>query len=160
VVRRAVWTIDPLQPVAAARPMADLLWRQLARRRFQLAMWTAFAAAAGGLALLGVYGIVSFLVRHQRQELGIRLALGARPATIAWLVVRQGAVPAVAGAITGMGIAYLSARFVSGFVVGIDPRDPRLYAAVAIAVLLAAAVAMAPAARRAARLDPVDTLRE
>jgi predicted permease len=159
-VRRTVWTIDPLQPVAEARPMADLLWRQLARRRFQLALWTGFAAAAGGLALLGVYGIVSFLVRHQRQELGIRLALGARPATIARLVVRQGAVPAVAGTTAGMGIAYLSARFVSGFVVGVDPRDPRLYAAVAIAVLLAAAAAMAPPARRAARLDPVDTLRD
>ena len=107
VVRRAVWSIDPLQPVANIQPMSALAWRQLGRRRFQLALWTSFAVSAAVLALLGVYGVVSYTVRRSSKEIGIRLALGARPSAVVAQVVRQGLWMAAAGASVGVLIAVL-----------------------------------------------------
>ena len=158
-VRRAASAVDPLQPVANIRTMDALLWRLLGRRRFQLALWTGFAAAAALLALIGVYGVVSYVVRQSTRELGIRLALGARPSGILWLVLRQGSLIAATGALAGVIVAYWSASVIGGFLIRVEPRDPLLYAAVVLSVIAAAGTACAVPARRAAGVDPIVALR-
>ena len=158
-VRGAVRALDPLQPVANIRTMDGLLWRLLGRRRFQLGLWTGFATAAALLALLGVYGVVSYMVRQGTREIGIRLALGAHPASVRWRVVRQGAVTAAIGACAGVIIAYWTASFVRGFLIHVEPRDPIVYGVVGVSVIAAACAACAIPARRAARIDPMSALR-
>jgi putative ABC transport system permease protein len=159
LVRRAVWAVDPLQPVANIRTMDALLWRLLGRRRFQLTLWAAFALVAVSLALVGVYGVVSYLVRQSTREIGIRLALGASPSTLRWLVLRQGAWLAAGGISAGLVVAYWSASMVQGFLIAVEPRDPWTYGVVALAAGLATLAACALPARRATRVDPLTTLR-
>ena len=158
-VRRAVWAIDPAQPVANIQSMNALAWRTLARRRFQLSLWTAFAVSAALLALLGVYGVVSFGVRRSAKENGIRLALGARPSAVIIQVVAQAAVMAGLGAAAGLVIAYWTAGAVRGFLIAVEPRDPIVYGLVAIAAVACAMLAAALPARRAAGIDPLDAIR-
>jgi putative ABC transport system permease protein len=158
-VRRAVWSIDPLQPVANIRTMDALLWRLLGRRRFQLTLWAAFAFLAVSLAVIGVYGVVSYLVRQSTKEIGIRLALGAPPSSLRWLVLRQGTGVAAGGIAAGLLLAYWSAGLVKGFLVAVEPRDPWIYGAVAVLAAAATLAACALPARRAARVDPLATLR-
>jgi putative ABC transport system permease protein len=158
-VRRAAWTIDPLQPVAGIQTMDALAWRTLGRRRFQLALWTSFAAAAAVLALLGVYGVVSYSVRRSARELGIRLALGAHPPRLVMRILAQALAIAAAGAAAGVALAYATAGIVRGFLIAVEPRDPVVYASVVGAVVAAAALAALIPARRAARIDPLESLR-
>ncbi len=139
--------------------MEALAWRTLARRRFQLALWTSFAIAAAGLSLLGVYGVVSYRVRRSTKELGIRLALGARPRALVGRIVGEAIVIAAAGAAAGVVLAYWAAETIRGFVIAVEPRDPVVYAAVTAAVVFASAAAAAIPARRATRIDPVQSLR-
>jgi len=157
-VRRAVWAIDPSQPIAGIQTMDALAWRTLARRRFQLALWISFAAVAAVLSLVGIYGVVSFAVRRSVKELGIRLALGARSAPLAARLVAQALAIAAAGTTAGMLIAYWTAETVRGFLVGIEPREPIVYAAVAAGVLLATAAAAAIPAHRVTRIDPLEAI--
>jgi predicted permease len=158
-VRRAVWAVDPLQPIANVRTMDDLLWRLLGRRRFQLALWAGFALVAVSLAIVGVYGVVSYLVRQSTKEIGIRLALGASPAALRWLVLRQGAWVGAGGIAAGLVLAYWSASVVRGFLVAVEARDPWTYATVAALAAVATFAACALPARRAGRIDPMVTLR-
>jgi len=158
-VRRAVWAIDPLQPVAKVRTMGTLLWELLDQRRFKLALWAGFAFAAALLALLGVYGVVSYVVRQATKELGIRIALGARPSSVIGLVLRQGSTIALVGAAAGVLLAYWTASLVRGFLIAIDPRDPLTYALVVTIVIAGALLACVLPARRAARLDPLTAIR-
>jgi putative ABC transport system permease protein len=158
-VRRAVWSVDPRQPVAGIRTLDSLMWQLLGRRRFQLALWAGFAVAAALLALLGVYGVVSCVVRQGTREIGIRLALGAPPSSVMWRVLGQGSTIAIAGVVAGGFIAYGTARFIEGFLVGVEPRDPLVYAAVATATVVAACAASLLPARRASQVDPLAVLR-
>jgi putative ABC transport system permease protein len=158
-VRRAAWTIDARQPVAGIETMDALAWRVLGRRRFQLALWMSFAAAAALLALLGVYGTVSYGVHRSAKEIGIRLALGAPPQRLMARVVAHAVAVAAAGTAAGMVLAYWTAGLVGGFLVAVQPRDPAIYATVVAGVLAAAAVAALVPARRAARVDPLAAVR-
>jgi putative ABC transport system permease protein len=158
-VRGAARALDPLQPVANIQTMNELAWRMLARRRFQLALWAAFAVAAAILALLGVYGVVSYAVRQSSKELGIRLALGARRSAVIAHVLRQGLTLSCAGAAAGVLLAYWTAGAMRGFVVGVEPRQPLLYAAVVAVVIAASTMAAVIPARRAASVDPLDAIR-
>ncbi len=158
-VRRTVWQIDPLQPIANVRSMDDLLWRLMGRRRFQLILWTSFAGLAAVLSMVGVYGILSYVVRQARRELGIRLALGASPRSVSWLVVRQGLTLTAAGLAGGAVLAYWSAAMVSGFLFGVDARDAATYAAAAGALAVVGLLACAIPARRAAAIDPIRAIR-
>jgi putative ABC transport system permease protein len=158
-VRRAVWAVDPLQPIANVRTMDDLLWRLLGRRRFQLTLWAGFALVAVSLAMVGVYGVVSYLVRQSTKEIGIRLALGASPAALRWLVLRQGAWVGAGGIAAGLVLAYWSASVVRGFLIAVEARDPWTYGTVAALAAVATFAACALPARRAGRIDPLVTLR-
>jgi putative ABC transport system permease protein len=158
-VRRAVWAVDPLQPIANVRTMDELLWRLLGRRRFQLTLWAGFALVAVSLAMVGVYGVVSYLVRQSTKEIGIRLALGASPAALRWLVLRQGAWVGAGGIAAGLVLAYWSASVVRGFLIAVEARDPWTYGTVAALAAVATFAACALPARRAGRIDPLVTLR-
>jgi predicted permease len=119
----------------------------------------AFAALALVLASVGIYGVVSHLVLLRRKEMGIRLALGARPRDIAALVVGEAVSLAAAGAVTGVAGALALSRLLSGLLFEIKPQDPLTLGLAALFLLMLAAAAAAAPARRAAREDPCQTLR-
>ena len=160
LVRRVVRDLDPDQPVARITTGETLVARTLGRRRFQLTLVALFAGVAATLALVGIYGVLSFVVGQLRREVGIRLALGATPARARTLVLRQGGAMTAAGLAAGFVLAWWSSSLIEGFLVGVAPGDPATYASAALLLASAALAACLPAARRAGRVDPMIALRE
>ena len=118
------------------------------------------AALALALGCIGVYGVLSFLVSRQTRDIGIRLALGARPYDVFWLVIREGATLCAAGILLGIGGAIVLTRWLASELHGVNPTDPATYAAVAAVVALVSLAACAAPTRRAMRVDPLIVLRE
>ena len=112
-----------------------------------------------GLGIIGIYGVIAYVVSQRTREIGIRLALGARPAALKGMFVRQGVVLAVAGAGIGLAAAVALTRLMSSLLFGVGSLDPVTYAGALVVILAAAALASYVPARRAARIDPVETLR-
>jgi predicted permease len=158
-VRRTVWAIDPTQPVAGVMTMDQLLWNAAGRRRFQLTLVSLFAGVAALLALIGIYSVLSYVVGQSIKEIGIRLALGASPSRVRWLVLRQGLTVLAIGAWAGLLLAMWSGQLVRAFLFNLDPIDPLTYVLAVTGLLLAGAVACGLPALRAARVDPIVTLR-
>ena len=127
-------------------------------RRFPLLLIGAFAAATLVLALIGVYGVVSYSVAQRTREMGIRVALGAQARSLVLLVVRHGAWVATAGVVIGVGAALLLARFVAGMLYGVGARDPLTLTLVAVVLGSAAVGAAIVPARRATKVDPAVAL--
>jgi putative ABC transport system permease protein len=119
-----------------------------------------FAALALTLALIGAYGVTSYLVSQRTREIGIRMALGAEPSRVSRLVVREGMRVAVLGVVIGVAIALFATRLASGLLYGVSPRDPVTLGTVALAMLAVSALANYLPARRAARVDPLTALRQ
>jgi ABC-type antimicrobial peptide transport system permease subunit len=124
-------------------------------------MWLLVLLGGAGLALaiVGVYGVIAFLVAQRTHEFGVRLALGAPGSALQWMVVREGLAFAVAGVAIGTAAAIGLARFLSAFLFGITAHDPVTYAVVAAALTLVAGVASYVPARKATEVDPVEALR-
>jgi ABC-type antimicrobial peptide transport system permease subunit len=120
----------------------------------------AFAALALTLALIGAYGVTSYLVAQRTREIGIRIALGAEPGRVARSVVRDGVRLAGVGVAIGVVIALSVTGLVSGLLYGVSPRDPVTLASVAVLLLAVSALANYMPARRAARVDPLAALRQ
>jgi putative ABC transport system permease protein len=118
------------------------------------------AVLALALGCVGVYGVLSFLVSRQTREIGIRLALGARPSDVFWLVIREGASLCAAGIALGIGGAIAVTRWLGSELHGVNPTDPLTYGVVAAAVALVSLAACAVPTRRAMRVDPLIVLRE
>ena len=158
-LRQAIRAEDPSLAVFDVRSMETHVRDALIGPRF---MWAVSATAAGvglGLALVGVYAVVSFSVVRKRRELGIRLAIGARPRALVAMVVGQGLTLTVAGTLLGVLAAWVLPRFASTLLYGITPTDPIAFVtAPALLVVVAIAACLVPA-RAAAALDPVDVLR-
>jgi putative ABC transport system permease protein len=159
MVASAIREIDPELPVYDVRTLEQRVTRSLGDRSLAAAVLGGFAALALVLALLGTYGVLSYSTAQRTQELGIRLAVGARPDDVVGMVLGSGARLVGAGLLVGM-LVYLGvARVLESMVYGIGPRDP-VVVGVGLAVLLVAALlASWFPARRAAKLDPVDALR-
>jgi predicted permease len=157
----ALGTIDPNGAVLDPVTMDDLLTRSpsVFTRRFPLLLGGMFAVTALVLALVGIYGVVSYSVGQRERELGIRLALGADPRNVIALFLRHSARMAVIGTIVGVGGALIATRFVAGLLYGVGPSDPATYAAVAALLGAAALVAAFIPALRATRVDPTIALR-
>jgi len=151
---------DPSQPLGDVRPMTAVVAQTIERPRFLMFMMGIFAASALALAALGIYGLLSYAVTQRRQELSIRMALGAQRGGVLWLVLRQGLVLAAAGSVLGVLGAYAAARNVGAFLYGVKPGDPLTLTLVATAALAMAAVACTLPAWRASRLNPIAGLRE
>ena len=158
-VRAALRSVDPAQPVANVRTLTSMLGASLWLSRAATWLLTIFGTAALTFALLGVFGAASYGVAQRRRELAVRLALGAAPRAVASLVLRGAMVGAAAGVGVGVLMAAALARSVSGLLVGVAPGDPRTLVAVAAGLGVAAMLATWAPARRAARLDPMSTLR-
>lgn len=158
-VRREIYAVDPAQPVSDVRTMAEILGQEAAQRSVGVTLLAVFAALAVLLASLGVYGVLSFLVVHHTQEIGVRLALGAQPRAILALVLRQGMALTLAGVGLGLCGALALTRLLESQLFGVTATDPVTYVGLA---LLLAAVALAACwlpAHRAAQVDPMVALR-
>lgn len=158
-VRRAVREMDAALPIAEPRRLADVAADALAEPRFTTALLGAFATLALLLAAIGLYGVTAYAVSRRTNEMGIRLALGARPGSVAGLVMREALVMVVLGlAVGGLGALWLT-RFLSGELYGVSRLDPATFTLVPVFLLAAAALAAWLPARHAARISPVTALR-
>ena len=158
-VRGAVHEVNPTVALTDARTLASVLRASLARQRFTLTLIGAFAATALLLAVLGLYGVIAMTVQARRRELGVRLALGARPAELVRLVVGDGMRLVVVGAVVGLAGAWAAAGVLRALVFQVGVRDGAVYAAATGLVVVAALMATYFPARAAVRSSPTDALR-
>jgi len=134
--------------------------RAQAQTRFALVLIALFAAIAAVLAAVGLYGVLASAVRQRTAEIGVRIALGAAPATIFGTVVGQGLRLSLVGIAVGLVASFALTRVMASMLVGVKPTDPATFAAMALVFLTVAAFASWLPARRAAALDPSNALRE
>jgi predicted permease len=159
-IRLAIRETDPSVAVYDVATMSQRLTASVAERRFLMTLLFGFAALATLLAMIGLYAMLSSLVAERTREIGIRLALGAAPASIRRIVVGQATLLVAIGATIGLVAAYGLAPALSSWLFGIGPADPLTFAAVPIAIMLTALISVWPPARRATIVDPAITLRE
>ncbi|HKU62290.1 MAG TPA: ABC transporter permease [Gemmatimonadales bacterium] len=158
-IKAAIRSVDPEQPVTGPSPASELIAGAVARQRFGMLLLLAFGGLALLLAAVGVYGVMAYAVSQRTRELGIRLALGARPATVRALVLGQGMVLAGLGIGCGLVGALVLGRLLVGLLYGVQPTDPRVLVAVAALLAAASVLACLVPAVRATRVNPVDALR-
>jgi putative ABC transport system permease protein len=158
-VREAVWSVSRNLPLAQLRTLADVQRGSLARTSFTLAMLGIAGSMALLLGVIGIYGVVSYTVSQRSREVGVRVAVGAQSRDVTGLFVRQGLVLACIGVAIGLGAAAGLARLMSALLFGVSALDWATYAAAAAVLLLACALASYLPARRAATIDPMETLR-
>jgi predicted permease len=158
-IKAAVAEVNPHLPVAQVRTLAEILEGSMARAAFAMVMLSIAAAVALGLGLVGIYGVISYIVTQRTREIGVRIALGARPATVRAMVIRQAARPTGIGVAAGLAGAALLTRFMAGLLYGVRPLDLITYGGVTLAIAGVALLASYLPARRAARVDPVIALR-
>jgi predicted permease len=158
-VRRAIREIDPKVAVYDALAFVELRRSALLPRRILASAATAFGTLTLLLAAAGVYGLTAYAVSRRTREMGVRLALGASPADITRLVVRQTLTVVGVGLLVGSAAAAASGRALESWLVGVTPFDPPTYAALASLMILAALAAAWIPARRAASISPVESLR-
>jgi putative ABC transport system permease protein len=158
-LRREIVAVDEGLPVYDARPLAELVAASVAQRRFATWALAGFAAAALLLAAAGLYGVVSYTVTQRTQEIGVRMALGARAGDIFRLVVGQGLLLAGVGVAVGLVASLALARVLAGMLYGVSAADPLTFAGVSILLLAVAFVACLLPARRATKVDPMVALR-
>ena len=155
----AIRTIDPEQPVGDIRTMVQVIDGGLTSQRFSALLLGVFAGVALLLAAVGIYSVLSYIVRGRRREIGIRTALGARTTDVLRMVIAEGMSPALVGIAAGTIAALASAKVMKTLVFGVSASDPLTLAAVAATLALVALIASLVPAYRALRLDPVKALR-
>jgi putative ABC transport system permease protein len=158
-VRNQVWAVDKDQPVYDIKPMEQYVADSIAERRFSMLLVAIFAGVALVLAVVGIYGVMSYTVSQRTREIGLRMALGAQGRDILKLVVGQGLLLTLAGVATGLGLAFAVTRAMSSLLFGVSAADPLIFSAVAVLLTSVALVACYLPARRAARVDPMEALR-
>jgi len=158
-VENAVWSLNQDAAVSDVRTFDHVLENQLREPRFEAMVLSFFAGFALILAAVGIYGVMAYSVTLRTHEIGIRMALGARKATVLWMIVRQSAVLAVAGISIGTGLALMLTRFLAGMLYGVTATDGPTY--LVVPAVLGAVVILASLlpARRAAGVDPIRALR-
>jgi ABC-type antimicrobial peptide transport system permease subunit len=159
VVGDAVRAVDPTVRVTRIASYSEYLRVPLAWPRFNALLLVVFATAALLLSTIGLYGVMAASVRQRYAEIGVRLALGATAGDVLRLVLAEGLRLAVAGAVAGLALAFASTRVLRGLLFETEPLDPSTLLAAAVVLVGAALLATYFPARRAARLDPVETLR-
>jgi predicted permease len=157
-VRSAVWSVNSNMPVFLVRTMQELYDESMARTSFALVMLAIAGAMALGLGLIGIYGVISYVVSQRAREIGIRLALGAEPMRVQRMFVRHGVTLTAIGITAGLVGAAALTRLMSSLLYGIGPLDPMTYVAVLVLLITAAALASYLPARRAATVNPMSSL--
>jgi hypothetical protein len=156
-VRQAVWSVDPTLAVSP-RTMRDVYDQSLARTSFTLVMLAIAASMALLLGIVGIYGVISYVVSQRRREIGIRAALGAQQGELKRMFVGHGLALAGVGVAIGLVAAAGLTRLMSTLLYGITPLDPMTYAVVPVILVIATVLASYLPARRAASVDPVEAL--
>jgi predicted permease len=159
LLTREVRALDADLPVYAVKPIENLLAAKTASRTFAMRLVGFFGVAALLLATLGIYGVIAYAVSQQQRELGIRIALGARPATVVRMVLLDGVRLSVIGIALGTLGALATNRLLSGLLFGVGANDPGTFVAIALLLILVALAACWIPARRAASVDPIIALR-
>ncbi|HEX5884685.1 MAG TPA: ABC transporter permease [Pyrinomonadaceae bacterium] len=158
-VRKEVNALDPDQPIAAVRPMTEWVAMSAAGARYRTILLGLFALLAMILAATGIYGVMSYSVAQRTQEIGVRMALGARPFDVLKLVVRQGMILALIGTVVGLAGALALTRVMSSLLFEVTERDPITFVVVAALLIAVAFIACLVPARRATKVDPLVALR-
>jgi putative ABC transport system permease protein len=158
-VRNAILAIDKDQPVSSIKPMESMVSASVARPRFYLLLLAIFAALALVLAAVGIYGVLSYSVTQRMHEIGIRLALGAKPSDVIKLIVGQGMTLALIGVAIGLIAAFGLTRLMTSLLYGVSATDPWIFAVLALLLAGVALLASYVPARRATRVDPMIALR-
>jgi putative ABC transport system permease protein len=154
----AVRRFDPSLPVYQVRSMDQRLQASVAQARFNTLLMLLLGAIGLVLSAIGVYGVIAYFVTHRQQEIGIRMALGARGSDVTRMVIRQGMQPVVLGVALGLGGAYASTRLLTSYVYGVTPTDPLTFGVVVVVLAAVALLATTVPARRAVRVDPTRVL--
>ena len=158
-IRQVVRTIDANASLDAINTMDEMVGYSTARQRFYAVLLGIFAAVAGLLAAIGIYGVLAYAVVQRTQEIGVRMALGAERRQVMALILRRGVTVTIVGIALGIAGAFAGARYMQSMLFGIEPRDPATFATVAVAFALVALIASYLPARRATRVDPMVALR-
>jgi len=158
-IRKAVWSVNSDVSVPVVRSLGGVITDSVANRRFEMDLLLLFAVSALLLAGLGVYGVVTYSVVQREREIGLRMALGAQRASIYGLVLRDGLLPILAGAVIGVGVAFALARVMAGLLFQVSAYNPAIVAgAVCVLVAVGTGACLLPA-RRAASVEPMQALR-
>jgi putative ABC transport system permease protein len=158
-VRDAVQAVDKDQPVASVQSMEQILSGSVAEERFRTSLLTIFAVVALGLAVIGIYGVMSYTVAQRTREIGIRLALGAQANNVLRLIVGQGLLLVLIGVTMGMAAALGLTRLIKDLLFDVSATDPSIFASIAVFLTLVALLACYVPARRAMKVDPMEALR-
>ena len=158
-VRRAVSEVDPGQPIYAVQTMNLAIENTVRDKNVNTTLLTVFAGVSLLLALIGVYGVMSYTVAQHTREIGIRMALGAQPRAILKLVMGRGLVLVSAGAVIGVLASFGLTRFIENMLFGVTPSDPLTFTAIVLLLGLVALLACLIPAQRAMRVDPIVVLR-
>jgi len=159
-LREAVWSVDRQQPITSVFTFDEAMRDSLARPRLLTVLLGIFGMLGLLLGAVGLYGVLAYVVNQRQRDIGVRLALGARPGTVLQMIVRRGLVLALAGVAVGFAGSLALGRVLSTVLYDVQPGDPLTLMAVTTILLAVAAFASWIPARRAARVDPVVTLRE
>jgi ABC-type antimicrobial peptide transport system permease subunit len=158
-IRRAIWNVDQDQPVWSVHSFEEIIATQSHLRQLVTAMLGAYAGVALVLASIGIFGVISYTVSQRTAEIGLRMALGARPGDVTRLIVRQGLLLTAAGITAGAGAALWLSRYLRTQLYAVSPLDPAVYALVMALLVAVAILACLIPARRAAKIDPMTALR-
>ena len=157
--RRVLAEVGPEAAVFTIQTMVALVDQTVTRERFWMRAFGIFATLALVLAVVGIYGVVSYAVAQRTHEIGVRMALGAQRTDVLGMVVRQGMVTTVGGVIVGVLGAVAATRLISSWLYGVEAIDPATFATVSLVLVGIALLASYVPARRAARVDPLIALR-
>jgi putative ABC transport system permease protein len=157
--RQQVKSVDPDQPIYNIRTMDEIRGESVAPQRLNLTLLSIFAGIAFVLAIVGIYGVMSYSVTQRTHEIGIRMAIGAQPRDVFRMVLGQGMLLTVVGLAFGLVGAFALTRLMTTMLFGIKPTDPATFAAVAVVLAMVAVIACYIPGRRATKVDPVTSLR-
>lgn len=158
--RRALRAVAPSAPLTDVQSLQQVFDASLAQRRFAMVLVSVFAASAAALATIGLYSVMAYTVRQRTHEIGIRMALGARPADVRRMMIRQGITMALAGICVGAVAALALSGVFRHQLYEVSAADPMTYIALAIVVIAIAVAASWAPARRATRVDPSRSLQQ
>jgi putative ABC transport system permease protein len=158
-IRREVHELNKDLPVYDIQLLPKRMAASTAKARFNATLLAVFALIALALAAIGIYGVMSYVVAQRTHEIGVRMALGAEPGKVCWLMLRRGATLAIAGVVIGILGSLASTRVLVSLLYQVKPGDPSTYAAISAVLGVAAVVAIYVPARRATRVDPMAALR-
>jgi putative ABC transport system permease protein len=158
-VKRVMAGLDATLPLSHIRPMQEVVGASIAAERFNMALMGLFAGLGLALATVGLYGVMSYAVTQRTHELGVRMALGARPADVLKMVISQGLWLALIGIGAGLIGAFALTRLLASMLFGVSATDPLTFAVVSLILLVVALGACFVPARRATKVDPMIALR-